>query len=215
MALRLARRGFDTFCFDYPSTGDSDGDSSNFSIASSILSLERLVQYAISEMGLDKLSMVGMRLGAAIALEVSEQIVSESLFLIDPILDGSVYLKQLRNMQHDSLYDNPYEPPFLNNQSSLEEVLGYPLAERLVDELMQLAPNIELAQSRELVLLESENQAGSLLRLSQQHQDQGKQVRYIQSPNEFHWSDWRYNNMQILPRSLLQKLESYFMGESQ
>ncbi len=212
MGQRLAKLGFDTFCFDYPCSGDSGGESKNFSMEKSLQSLLSLAHYAIADIGSQYLSIVGLRLGANLALKASIELEINTLFLVDPVLDGQAYLDQIKAMQHDLLNDNYYEPPFPDASRGLDEALGYPLVQPFVGELSQLKPDAALAKAHQIVFLTSGEERKQVKDFSNMCSRSEKKPLYIETPDEFHWKDWRYTNIQIMPRTFLKTLEKHFSG---
>lgn len=212
IAQRLAKLGYDTYCFDYPCTGDSDGASQDYSIENSLQSLLYLTQYVKTQENTKNISLLGLRLGANLALRASAELNIHSLFMVDPILDGAVYLEQLHRMQHGLLHDNLYLPPFADASRGHQEALGYPLVQPALDELNQLTFEVNETRAQNLIFLSSSSEGEQL----KEHMDQpflkDKECLYLEAPNEFHWRDWRYSNMQIMPINFLKIVEKHFSG---
>ncbi len=98
LALRLSEHGFHVLRFDYSSTGDSDGacevaDAQQWT-RDTVLAIEELEERA----GLDRVSLVGLRLGALIALHAaSGRKDVDGLALWEPVSSARAYLDELED----------------------------------------------------------------------------------------------------------------------
>jgi pimeloyl-ACP methyl ester carboxylesterase len=87
LAARLSQEGFHVLRFDYYGTGDSAGSTGDNDVAGS----RRDVETAMAELGdmtgLEKLTLVGLRLGACLAADVSARRAAkvDALVLWDPL----------------------------------------------------------------------------------------------------------------------------------
>jgi pimeloyl-ACP methyl ester carboxylesterase len=121
LALKLSGAGFHTLRFDFYGTGDSGGEPTD----TDLLGWEADVETAIEELteitGLARVTLIGLRLGGAVAAEVATRLHSmiEDVVLWDPVVSGPEYLKELG------------VPP---NAKPLE-AQGFPLTERMLREL--------------------------------------------------------------------------------
>jgi exosortase A-associated hydrolase 2 len=103
-ARALARRGYPVLRFDYMGAGDSTGDTPDTSLdshrADFVAAVNELTQRVPA---LERVGVVGLRFGAAIAALVAEQGAPEKLrngplILWDPVLDGDAYFQELLRM---------------------------------------------------------------------------------------------------------------------
>jgi len=112
VASQLARAGFDVLRFDYHGTGDSSGsvDAGQFDrwCDDIALSAHELMQQS----GARDLTLVGLRLGAALAVETiaSRDIKVKSLVLWDPVVSGGDYLSTLVEMHAESTAERRVPP---------------------------------------------------------------------------------------------------------
>lgn len=102
LAVRLARAGFHVLRFDYTGTGDSHGDLEEGSpkkwredVGAAVKELKELA-------GLRSVSLVGLRLGAALAFEVAcaREDVGE-VVLWEPVVRGNHYLREMEDLEED------------------------------------------------------------------------------------------------------------------
>lgn len=98
LAETLTRRGFDVLRFDYQGTGDSAGGDADpdrvdawlSSITAAAAELRRLS-------GVQRLSLFGVRMGAALAVQAARQMGDvESLVLWAPCVTGRAFVRELR-----------------------------------------------------------------------------------------------------------------------
>jgi len=134
LAVRLAHAGFHVLRFDYTGTGDSAGELEEGSLAT----WRRDVGAAIDELkglaGLRSVSLVGLRLGAALALEVAcaRKDVGD-VVLWEPVVRGSRYLQELEDLEEDRRRWSRHPVPRDENA-----VLGYPMVHGLRQDLSGL-----------------------------------------------------------------------------
>ena len=125
LAERLAERGAHVLRFDYRGTGDSAGDPQ-------IGSLDRWaddVQEAVEELralaGVSRVSVVGLRLGAAVACRAAARGTRiHELVLWDPVIRGARYLSRLEARQERIRLDQAYP---ISDVIDPDTLLGLPL----------------------------------------------------------------------------------------
>jgi uncharacterized protein len=125
LALRLSRMGFHALRFDYYGTGDSGGEPTETDLTGCEADLETGIAELIEITGLTKVTVIGLRLGGAVAARVALRLSSviEALVLWDPIVIGPEYLNSLG---------------VPSNTTSLLQTQGFPLTERMLKELGEL-----------------------------------------------------------------------------
>ncbi|MBL3590687.1 MAG: alpha/beta fold hydrolase [gamma proteobacterium endosymbiont of Lamellibrachia anaximandri] len=92
LAEQLAREGFHVLRFDYFSTGDSSGDDGEGSLEQWVEDVKVAAQELKDLAGLDKVSLVGVRIGAALATLAAVEMAVEGLILWDPVVSGAAYV---------------------------------------------------------------------------------------------------------------------------
>ena len=97
MSDRLAAAGYHVLRFDYYGSGDSAGSDEEWDLQGSIADAQAALAELLRRSRAPRWSAVGLRLGGAIALEVARQAPTPAqlLMLIEPVLDGSAYLRSL------------------------------------------------------------------------------------------------------------------------
>lgn len=100
LAVDLASAGYHVLRFDYLGTGDSS-DAGEFDLEVWMLNALDALRQLSSSSGSRRLSVVGVRLGASLALCLDADL--EALLLWDPIGSGEAYLRQLQQLNAELL----------------------------------------------------------------------------------------------------------------
>jgi pimeloyl-ACP methyl ester carboxylesterase len=96
LASALAARGFHTLRFDYRGTGDSAGEPDESTIDAWVDDARLAYDEIRDAAGVQRVSFVGLRLGAMIALLTSAAGAAvDNLFLWDPVVSGARYLAEI------------------------------------------------------------------------------------------------------------------------
>ena len=128
LANLLTRKGHHVFRFDYFATGDSSGASGEGSLAQWTLDVSQAIDELKDNASLASVSLVGLRLGAALAARASaERGDVDRLVLWDPVVSGRSYL--------DELCAAAGEPARNGDPPATLGVLGFPLVPSLRKEL--------------------------------------------------------------------------------
>ena len=96
MANLLSRKGYHVLRFDWYGTGDSMGESSEFSMEACFEDLDAAILELRENAGIDRVSIVGLRLGATVAsLAVGRRADVDRVVLWDPVVSGARLLASL------------------------------------------------------------------------------------------------------------------------
>ncbi len=157
LASQLARAGFHVLRFDYFGTGDSEGDDESATmvqwrvdVGSAIDEIKRLSRS-------DRASVIGIRLGATLAGQVSlERSDIDNLVLWNPLLTGADLLEPWMEIQSNHNRALGFTP----DSPRLAEFMGISLSSKLLDELEALSlPPLHGAKERILVLVNQKTEA--------------------------------------------------------
>lgn len=124
IANNLSQAGYDVLRFDYYATGDSYGDCTEGSLTQWESDICKAVEELQESSGIETVNLVGLRLGATLALRVADKIPHlKRCVAWDPIVKGDEffteitqyvepqYLKALQNGNNDTFYLKGYEVP--------------------------------------------------------------------------------------------------------
>lgn len=152
LAVQLCRAGFHVLRFDYFGTGDSAGESDEVDLdrwrADVTVAVRELRDYS----GVERVSLVGLRLGAALAaLAADPRRAPHAVALWEPVVDGAHYLNTLLRGYDRSCAEHGLP---VGVQDGMAEAFGTPLPDRLRRQLqtMDLTKLGELTAERALVL---------------------------------------------------------------
>lgn len=96
LALNLSAVGRHVLRFDYFGVGDSAGEIEEGDVEGWLDDIEMAIEELKSMVGVQRVSLLGMRLGASMAAEVASRRTDiDKLTLWDPVVSGSAYLEEL------------------------------------------------------------------------------------------------------------------------
>jgi len=104
---QLARAGFHVLRFDYRGTGDSSGNVDTGMFDRWCNDIELAAHELLQRSGVQNLTVVGLRMGAALAVEAlaKRNIKARALVLWDPIVSGAEYLLTLEKLHAETVFD--------------------------------------------------------------------------------------------------------------
>jgi uncharacterized protein len=205
LAQRLAERSFHVLRFDYSSSGDSSGECESADAGQwtrdTVLAIEELEERA----GLDRVCLVGLRLGALVALHAaSGRRDVEGLVLWEPVSSARAYLDDLRSA-HQSLAHSRELPPAETHVDGSTESAGFKISRTFQDSLAALdarGPALRKPAGRALVLRQAEASDGlvtELLRL-------GVKTQQTIKPAPRTWLGRGADGRVVVPGELLQAI---------
>jgi amino acid adenylation domain-containing protein len=188
VGTQLARAGFPVLRFDYHGTGDSSGNvgAGQFDLWSDDIALAAKKLFETS--GVRDLTVVGLRLGAAFAVEAlaSRNIKTKGLVLWDPVVSGGEYLSMLERMHAEATADRkvPLRPS--------DELMGtrYPRDLRTALKGLNIADRLQKVDVRRTALIVSEDlpRYGELLNSMQ---SRWPETIYLQTGDPVDWESLR------------------------
>jgi pimeloyl-ACP methyl ester carboxylesterase len=132
LAERLVAERFHVFRFDYFGTGDSGGEGHEASIEQWLEDIEAAADEIKDVAGVAKLSLVGLRLGATLALTAAagKRGDLDRIVLWDPIVRGEPYLNRIAQAHNDYIKWELGQPSGFQspNPATLDEIMGFPLS---------------------------------------------------------------------------------------
>ncbi|HIF42510.1 MAG TPA: alpha/beta fold hydrolase [Planctomycetes bacterium] len=157
LARLLSEVGFPVLRFDFRGCGDSAGDHEDWSLENWRQDVERALVALKEKSGVENLGLVGIRMGASVALAAAaDRGGVQALVSWDALLDGSVFLEEARAQHQDMLSHAHVRVDMDPAGAGRSELLGFPLPESLVDELESLRlSGLVACPARQALVVES------------------------------------------------------------
>ena len=134
LATQLTRGGAHVFRFDYQGTGDSAGESGEGSLSAWRGDIEAAAQELRDVTGVDSVALVGLRVGAALALQAcAGGLEATELVLWEPVVRGAAWVQELEALEESRRALSRHPTP--RERTSL---LGHPFPEAWRRELESL-----------------------------------------------------------------------------
>ena len=95
LADRIAAAGCPTLRFDYPGEGNS-GDPAEARVSANVAAIRRAVRFLRETTGVTEIVLVGLRLGANLAVLAAQEEAVDRLVLLAPAVTGRAYLREMR-----------------------------------------------------------------------------------------------------------------------
>lgn len=159
LAVQSTRRGLSAMRFDYYSTGDSAGNSDELSLSRMQLDIKQAIKYCRRKTGVERLTLVGLRLGATLAAQLAGACSEvDSLVLYAPVLDGETLLTEWQREQQDFYAKHSH----IAQPASDGEVLGFPVTDNFRRELSRkFVPDANSSTLRRVLILIDEADSAS------------------------------------------------------
>lgn len=131
LANQLAEHGSHVLRFDYYACGDSGGQSEEADVDQWAGDIATAIDELKETSGASTVSLVGIRLGAALAaLVASGRADVEAVVLWDPVVSGKLYLEELVCRHRILVSERPRPAGFVIHNPP-DELLGSPITEKL------------------------------------------------------------------------------------
>lgn len=134
---QLIDAGFHVMRFDFSCQGDSWGAFEEASVEQWQDDIKAALGELQDNANARHISIVGLRMGAALACAAAVDVPVQHLVLCDPVLDGAAYVEQLRSLQQH-LRDTWHYAPAPNPGAAHEELLGYRYTASLISQIAAL-----------------------------------------------------------------------------
>jgi pimeloyl-ACP methyl ester carboxylesterase len=210
LATRLARAGFPVLRFDYLGTGDSASDIDDISLHDWTTDILVAVEEVRTCFHHSSVSLVGFRLGAAIAaVAAAECSEVDRLVLWDPVVEGSEYVARLQACHREWFQDLVRVLPRARLLSVDDELLGYRFTERLKTDIDSLSlRSLTRCPARDVLIITQEKKS-DYSRLAGHLQKLGARVeiKLVESPSI--WSMLPGMQKGLVPNRVLQQIVSW------
>jgi uncharacterized protein len=211
LARRLHGDGHSVLRFDYRGTGDSSGSTDTTCLDQWLEDVLQVCRYGQSLGTGKRLSLIGLRLGGALAIRASQQLDIERLVLWDPIVDGLHYM-QTMEISHARMFDlNVVEPPFASWRYGKDQCWGFPWNDAWRSQLAAISPTLLLPKARDLHIILSATD--TLVRDATQDWEKRGVDSHLQHVGEpMDWGDERYVKIRAFPTAHLRRIQALWEG---
>ena len=135
LAAALCRSGFHCLRFDWFGVGDSAGELRDATIARWTSDLADAVRELRDTAGIERVSLVGLRVGASVIALASSELRPSAIVLWDPIVHGRDYLAGLGELTRRLLSDPMRYWNVAPRRPRAGELVGFDFGDRLIGEL--------------------------------------------------------------------------------
>lgn len=213
LATQIARQGIGVLRFDYSGTGDSPGRLADARLGAWRQEVGEAIDEARRLTGAERVALVGVRLGAVLALAAArERTDVGALALWDPVIWGRSYLSELarldrRMRRHAHVAPDP-EGRSRPRPDGEREVLGFPLAEPLIEDIRAIELDNEPPPDVDRILL-LESRTASTAPLGASLRAAGLGVDSHCEPHHHLWS-WHEDITKVeLPHASIRRLAAW------
>lgn len=203
---RLQDLGYAVLRFDYAGTGDSEGEISLARWRDNIIAAVSQVK---SMSGASRVSLIGTRLGAALALQASTHIGVKRILLWDGVTNGADLIRSYEAAHQLMLKRVPDEPPFHKNQKNKAQCCGFSWSDALRTEIASINPDSLESHCSRIIHVQAEESA-AWTKLSERWIADGKTVQTIISEDPMHWDSDIYMKLRAVPQRSLQAILRVF-----
>ena len=120
----LAEAGFAALRFDYLGTGDSAGDETEWRFATWLANVRDAIDWLAGHLGSERIDLIGLRVGATLALKIAEERPVEKLVLWAPVVKGKRFGREMRMLSAsvEGATDQVEAAGFLHTPELLDEL---------------------------------------------------------------------------------------------
>ncbi|EEA02859.1 hydrolase of the alpha/beta superfamily [Burkholderia sp. H160] len=132
----LGNAGFPVLRFDYWASGDSAGEADEQASLSTWVRDSRLAVHHLKECcGINRVSLLGLRLGATIALIAASELGGlNSVICLEPVISGQRYVRELRAMSR-MWWEQASQDPSPPRSHAFIDVAGYRTSTHVLEQL--------------------------------------------------------------------------------
>lgn len=209
LGKQLANLGLDVYRFDYSGTGDSSGCGDEMRLDTWLDEILALIaELKLRHPGMP-ISLLGLRLGAALAIQASSKANIAKLILWDPVLDGLDYMYSMEAAQTQMFSLDPIQPPHSSYRYSSLQCWGFPWSREWRSELAAISPALLKPKAQKIIVLQSA--ADTKLRSLLVSWDKAQLPYSLDIVGEpMFWGDPRYMKIRALGTHHLQRILGFW-----
>ncbi|WP_428268362.1 serine aminopeptidase domain-containing protein [Haliangium sp.] len=211
LANRLAAERYHVLRFDYYATGDSAGDSAEGTVEQWLADIDTAADELKDASGVAKVSFVGLRLGASLALTAAcKRRDLDRVALWDPVVRGADYVAELRRVHEDYLrneFGRRVLDPARITPATGDEIMGFPLPPSLREAMAHIdLCALERGKLKRVLLLTSARKP-DYAALAAHLTDIGVDLTHENIPVGINWnSDEAMNNASLVPTEAIEAI---------
>ena len=189
IAMLLGDAGYPVLRFDYLGCGDSGGSCEQAGVAVWRRNVSRAVAELQAKSGAIRLCLIGLRLGATLALQAAAETGPvESLVLWDPIVRGSSYLQELERFHKRVLDMTETSSGGVTRPAAYDGLSLFGFGPQLRHELAAIdLLSIQRKPAEHVLLLESVIESSPANLLAERLQQRGSSVERKCIPGDASW----------------------------
>jgi alpha-beta hydrolase superfamily lysophospholipase len=151
LADQLAAVGYPSIRFDYHGTGDSFSDLlAENRIQTFLLNIEQAINQLQNLTGIQKVSLVGLRLGATLAAAYAKNNAIENLVLWSPYVKGRAYVREMKALEQLASHASEHKNNFIDSG-------GFIVSDETADKLSKINLLKQNYHTENILLIERED----------------------------------------------------------
>jgi len=214
LAQLLAERATPVLRFDYFGTGDSQGEARAMTLSGCVDDTKAAVAEISGRLALPYVSLVGLRLGGAIASLLAARLsMVAKIVLWDPVFDGESYLRDLQAV-HSSLVGgrSVRKSADRGKGSDFIELAGFPMSMDFHAEIKSIGPQAYASLGGKEILLVDSSEGSLQEPLAASLSATGVKVDYVRIPYPEIWNQDPYKTR--LPTRIIDEVCRWLSGET-
>lgn len=210
LAQRLSGAGTHVMRFDYFGTGDSAGHTDECDIEHWLDDINLAIEEAKAVSAINKISIIGLRLGATLAAIVSKNRKDiRNLFFWDPVIDGNKYLSSLRETHQQMLVDTDrFALQRTNDECDANELVGYSYSDKLIDEIESLNDEVFVSCNAKKMSLLSSSYTADMKRLCEKNKTNDIKITLHEFESSVCWTDVAQIETAFMPQDIITHIAS-------